>query len=65
MTLLTTQQVADALGIQPTSVRKLVERGKLTARRYGVALMFAPRDVARAGARPGKGRPVLTGGKAK
>jgi excisionase family DNA binding protein len=57
MTLLTTTQAAQQLGIRPTSVRKLVERGKLRASRFGASLMFTSAAVERAKGRPGIGRP--------
>ena len=58
MTLLTTTQAADALGIRPTSVRKLVARKILFAQKYGVALMFTAAAVDRAKGRRGVGRPA-------
>ena len=56
--LLTTTQAAAELGIAPTSVRKLVERGDLKATRFGSQLAFTPADVQRAKSRPGRGRPA-------
>jgi excisionase family DNA binding protein len=62
MILLTTTQTAEHLGITPAGVRKLVERGKLRASRFGNALAFSPADVDRAKGRPAPGRPAARAG---
>jgi excisionase family DNA binding protein len=58
MTLLTTTQAAEQLGIKPDSVRKLVARKILAAEKYGTSLMFTAAAVDRAKGRRGVGRPA-------
>lgn len=43
--LLTVHDVADVLGINEPSVRRLVARGELTRIRIGGSVRFDPRDV--------------------
>jgi len=58
MTLLTTTQAADALGVTRKAVHQLVRRGTLKAARHGNAFSFLPADIERAKKRPHPGRPL-------
>lgn len=56
MTLLTTAEAAQRLGITPAGVRKLVERGRLPAKRFGRDLQIRAADLALVAGRK-RGRP--------
>jgi excisionase family DNA binding protein len=58
MTLLTTTQAADELGISLRGVQKMIERGKLRTTRIGRDHLVSPADVDRAKSRPKAGRPI-------
>ncbi len=57
MRLLTTAEVARALGLSLTRVRAMIEKGQLPARKFGRDWAVTPQDVRRARNRPGPGRP--------
>ena len=61
MTLLTAREAAEELGITPKAIHKLVERGILSASKFGESptapLMFESADVAAAQNRRKPGRP--------
>ncbi len=59
MTLLTTRQAAAALGMHPGPVRKLIEKGQLTATKLGRDLLIEPAEVERyQAARQPRGNPL-------
>lgn len=57
MTLLTTEETAQRLGVHPSRVRVLAREGRLPAQQVGRAWVFRPADVERFAAqerRPGR-----------
>lgn len=60
MTLLTTAQAAEALGITPQAVRMMVLREQLPSTKFGRDLAFDAADIEKAKSRPKRGRPAAT-----
>lgn len=46
---LTVEDVAQALKCSPWTVRRMISRGELKAKRYGTMIRIDPKDLARAG----------------
>ena len=56
MTLLTTKQAAEKLGVDESTVRRLILDGKIPATKFGRAHQISDRDLAKF-KRPAMGRP--------
>lgn len=47
--LLTINEAAHFLSVDPRTVRRMISRGQLKAKRYGRSIRIAPSDLAKAG----------------